>query len=73
MPDDFPGKLRAWQSVARFSQKEAARVLGVNLWTYRGWLYGRHLPSDFVVNTIQTQLAQYHEVIRNVGEGQVEP
>ncbi len=41
----FAAKLRKWQSEKGFQQKDAADFLGVEITTYRHWLYDGAEPS----------------------------
>ena len=42
----FAEKLSKWMPLLK--HKEKADILGIPLDTFRGWLYGKHLPTDFV-------------------------
>lgn len=54
--EHFWKKLRHWQVANGLLQKEAAAVLGVNLWTYKGWWSGKHKPNSFVIDVIEARM-----------------
>lgn len=60
MTQQFLEKLRLWKPELR--HKERAALLGVELDTFRGWLYGRHVPNPFVQNTLLEKMAKLDEV-----------
>ncbi len=43
---DFAARLRTWQKSKSLGAKQAADLLGVNLATYRHWLYGDCEPGE---------------------------
>ncbi len=52
--ESFAEKLKGWKPELR--HKERAALLGVELDTFRGWLYGRHTPSLFVQKAIEEKM-----------------
>jgi hypothetical protein len=53
----FSGKLKKWRPELR--HKERASILGVELDTFRGWLYGKHTPNRFVLEAIEKKIAEH--------------
>lgn len=47
----FAKNLSKWKLALK--HKERAALLGVPLDTFRGWLYGKAVPSDFARKTIE--------------------
>jgi len=54
--EHFWKKLRQWQVSHGLLQKEAANLLGVNIWTYKGWWRGKHAPNSFVRDVIESRM-----------------
>jgi len=49
-------RLKKWRG--KLLHKEAADKLGVPVWTYRGWEYGRRTPSKLAMAELERRIAQ---------------
>ena len=56
----FAQSLAAWRASlpGNATQEQAARLLGVPLFTYRGWERGRHMPSGYVLGLVRKHISK---------------
>lgn len=55
----FPYILTKWRDRSGLLAKEAANLIGVSVHTYRGWEYGKHLPSRLAREEINRVIKSY--------------
>jgi DNA-binding transcriptional regulator YiaG len=57
----FAAELCAWraaQGKGQWTQKQAAKHLGVELGTYRNWEQGKHEPASYVLSLLRQTISK---------------